>query len=323
MSIATDPRGRSTKVRIAYESTYGTAETTGFFELNTYAHDFKRNRPLVADDVLGAGYHNGVDARPAAPNVEDGSWSIEVPFDLTQIGYWLKAGLGDVTGSGTPKVHSFTSGVAALPSMTMERELASGQFEEAIGAVITKMTFSFGAGPGFHSVKIEGICKQVTEPYASTLAGTPTVVTLAARIAKSLGVVKVATTQIGAIISGEVVLTNEVVADRFVGDTAFISQVNLVNQDCEWNLDARYKTDVLRAYANLSSGLPAAQRLDVEYITSSSLKAVLTSLAVRAEPVGAPVTNGGLVTISIKGRAEVGAAAAMFTLTLTNAVTDY
>lgn len=323
MGIATDPRGRSTKIRIAYEATYGTAETTGFFELNTYKHDFQRSRALVDDDVLGAGFANATDARPAAPNIEDDKWSLEVPFDLTQIGYWLKPAFGDVTGSGSPKVHSFSTGVAGLPSFTMERELASGQFEEAIGCVVTKMTFNVGPGPGFDSVMIEGICKQITEPYASTLAGTPTVVALSARIAKTLGIVKVATTQIGSVISGQISLTNTVEADRFAGDGAYISQVNLVAQDCEVSLTARYKTDVLRNYANLSSGLPAAQRFDFEYVTSPSLKLVNTLKNVRAEPLGSPVGSGGLVTIAMKGRAEVGTSDAMMLATLTNAVSDY
>lgn len=271
MGIATDPRGRSTKIRIAYEAAYGTAETTGFNEINAYRVDFQRTRALVDDDVLGAGFANSTDARPAAPNVEDGKFTLELPMDLLQVGFILKPAFGDVTGSGSPKVHSFTTGVAGLPSFTMERELASGQFEEAIGCVVTKISIPFGPGPGFQSLMVEGICKRITEPYASTLAGTPTVAALSNRVAKTLGVLKVATTQIGSVISGEIVLTNTVEADRFAGDGDYISQANLVAQDCEVSLTARYKTDVLRNFGNLSSGLPAAQRFDLEYVVSSSL----------------------------------------------------
>jgi hypothetical protein len=138
MTTSVLPRGRQQKLRLAWEATYATNPTTGFNELNPYTVGFNRARALVADDILGPGYANTVDGRPAGPNVEDATGKLSVPLDLAQIGWWLGAGLGRVSATGTtPKSHAFTSGNTSLPSLYLEREiLAAAQYEAMAGGVI-------------------------------------------------------------------------------------------------------------------------------------------------------------------------------------------
>src|SRR5579862_3025106 len=124
MTTSLIPRGRQTKLRGAWETTYGTNPGASFFELNPYTAELTRTRPLEPDDILGAGFANSMDARPAAPSPEDGAGKLKVPLDLGQIGFWLGAGLGRVTATGTtPKTHSFVSGVTTLPSLSLERDV--------------------------------------------------------------------------------------------------------------------------------------------------------------------------------------------------------
>jgi hypothetical protein len=325
MTTTSLPRGRGSIIRASYQSALATAMTTSFSELNTYGHDFQKSRPLGDDDILGAGFANSVDARPAVPDVEDAKGSLLVPLDISQIGFWLGAAMGRVSATGTtPKSHVFSSGGLTLPSMTLERQLISGQFEEMVGAVVTGITFPFGAGAGYHQVGIDLAGVKIIEPYSSTLAGSPTVEALANRVPKGVGVIKVATTQIGSIISGSCKLTNSVDWDRYVGDSNFPSLAALTKQDVDFNLTARYNTDALRAYGSLGSNLlPTAQQFDIEYTLSASLKLTLTAKNVRCEPVNVPVQNGGTMTVGIKGRAEVDASNAMLTATLLNSHATY
>ena len=326
MTTTVLPRGRQSRLRLAYQSAFATQATSGFQELNTYSHSFNRTRPLADDDVLGAGFANLVDERPAAPGLEEADGSLSVPFDLAQIGFWLKAAMGAPTTSGTTtKTHVFTTGSTSLPSLTLEREFVSAaQLEAMIGGVVKTAKFDFGPSQGFRSLDLSLAGRQVLAPYASTIAGTPTVQALSNRVPASIGVIKQGGTAIGQVISGDLTLTNDFEMDRYVGDP-FRSAVGLNATNAELNFTARYTTDTQRAFANpdATTLLPAPVAISIEYIVSATLKLVLDLPAVRYEPVSIAVQNGKALTQSFKGRCEVGASSPMMTATLTNAFASY
>jgi hypothetical protein len=325
MTTTALPRGRQTRLRLAYQTAFAVAATTGFQELNTYNHTFNPSRPLQDDDVLGAGFQNLVDERPAAPGLEEADAPIQVPLDLNQIGFWLKALLGAPTTSGTTtKTHVFTSGAASLPSLTLEREFAAGQFELLTGGVAKSAKFDFAPANGFRAVDLSFAARQVSAPYATTAAGSPTIQTLLNRIPASIGNIKLGGTQIGSVTAAEFMLTNDLELDRYVGDP-FRSAAALNATNGEINFTARYTTDALRAQANpdATTLLPAAYAISLEYVLSATLKLVLDLPAVRFERVSIPVQNGKALTQSFKGRCEVAASSPMLTATLTNAFASY
>ena len=326
MTTAAIPRGRQSKLRLAYEATFGVNPAASFSELNAYTATFSRARPLVADDVLGAGFANFVDARPAAPTVEDATGKLTLPLDLAQIGFWLGAAVGRVSATGTtPKTHVFSSGVATIPSLYLERELvAAAQYEAARGMAVKTLKLPFGPGAGYQQIDIDLMGAQILEPYTSTAAGSPTVEALSNRVPKSVGIIKIAGTQVGQIISGDITLTNVLTADRFVGDSAFPSQMTLEEQTIAVTLSARYNTDSLRALGALGSNLlPPVQTVEVDYSLGASNSLAILLNQVRFEPVDLPTSNGKTMTISLKGAAEVGASNAMLTATLTNSHASY
>ena len=325
MTTTVLPRGRQTKLRLAYEATYGVNPAANFSEVNAYAATFSRARALVADDILGGGLANTVDTRPAAPNVEDASGKLTVPLDLGQIGFWLGAAVGRVTATGTtPKVHAFASGNTSIPSLFLEREFVAGaQYEALRGGVVKTLKLPFGAGSGYQQLDIDLDGSQVLEPYTTTAAGTPTVEALVTRAPKFTGLIKVAGTQIGSIISGDITLTNTITLDRYVGDSAFPSLAALEDQAIAVTMSARYNTDVLRAYGSLGSGiLPTAQTVEIDYTVGAATLAVVLN-AVRFEPVDVPTSNGKTMTLSLKGMAEVGTSNPMLNATLTNTHASY
>lgn len=323
MSTSVLPRGRSTKLRMQLETTYATPPTGNWSEVNSYSLDLNRVRALEADDVLGAGFANTVDARPAAPNVEDATGKLTVPFDLHQAGFWLGAALGldVVTGSG-PYTHVWTSGLTQLPSFSLEREfVAAAQYDGMNGGVVKSLKLPFKPGKGYNMIDVDIVGAKVLEPYAATVAGTPMVQAIGLRIPNTVGVIKIAGSQVGQIIDGSLTITNDITLDRYVGSSAFVSAAFLEGLDISVDLTARYNTDALRAYGTLSGslGVPSVQTVEVDYVVgANSLTLVLN--AVRFEPINAPVANGKTITLSIKGRAEVGASAAMLTATLVNNV---
>lgn len=320
------PTGRKTRHRATYETTLGVNPGSAFSELHVYSSEITPVQPLVDDDVLGAGYANPIDDRPAAPSVSDPTWKASVPLDLSQIGFWLGAALGRVSATGTtPKTHLFSSGGLLIPTLSLEKELVAGaQYEGLLGSAIKTMKFSVGPKAGYNMVDIDGIGAILVEPYASTAAGTPTVETLAGRVANSVGVLKIAGTQIGSVISGDLTLTNDLELDRYVGNSNNVSLIALNGMSVDVNLTARYQTDVLRAYGALGANpLPPVQTLDVVYSLGASLSLTLHLSNIRFEPVGVPTTNGKAMTISMKGRAELDATNAMLTATLVNAHATY
>ena len=326
MSTTVLPRGRQTKTRLAWETTYGTNPGTGFEELNTYSIDLVRARTLDPDDILGAGFNDSIGARPAGPDVEEATGKLGAPFDLIQLGYWLAASLGRVspTGSG-PYVHSFAAGVAPLPSFTLEREfVAASQYDGLLGGVVKSAKFNFKPGKGYNMLDLDLVGKQVLEPYTATAAGTPTVVGLANRVGNNVGLVKIAGSQVGTVIDGSMTLTNDITLDRYVGNTALIAAAILEGQDVAVDITARYSTDALRAYGVVGAGfLPPVQAVEFDYVLGA-MSLIVSCPAVRFEPINAPVSNGKTVTIQMKGRAEVGASTALLTAVLTNTqATEY
>lgn len=314
------PRGRQTKLRLAWETTFGVNPGSAFFELNTYTSDLARARTLDADDILGAGFANNVDARPAGPDVETATGKLTVPLDLVQIGFWLAAAMGRIapTGSG-PYTHAFTSGVTPLPSFSLERELvAASQYDGFNGAVIKTLKLPFKPGKGYNMIDLDLVGKQVLEPYTSTAAGTPTVEALANRVPNSVGIVKIAGSQVGNVIDGSFTLTNDITLDRYIGSSTYPAAAILEGMDVAVDLTARYATDVLANYGALGGAiLPPVQEVDFIY-TLGAMVLTVSLPNVRFEPVNKPVSNGKTITIAMKGRAEVGASAAMMTATLVN-----
>ena len=119
--------------------------------------------------MLGAGFANFIDSRPAAPDVENATGKIAVPLDMGQIGFWLAAALGRVSATGGgPYTHAFVSGAITagnpLPSMFLERGFVTSQYEAMRGAAIKTLKLPFGPGVGYQQVDLELMGAQVLEP---------------------------------------------------------------------------------------------------------------------------------------------------------------
>jgi hypothetical protein len=327
------PRGRQTLLRLKDQTDFKTgAAGAGAFELNTYTRNFQKKADPADDDVLGqVGYANNTDSRPAAPAVEDASGTLSVPFDMAQIGYWLKGLFGtgvdeeqaDPAPAGT-YAHTWTSGGDSLPIRTLETVFGATQFEALIGAVVQDATFPIGADKGYAQVDLTLSGRQRTDPYTASVFEAPTVVALGRRAPKSIGTISIGGVSLGRVQSGSLKVTNTIDLDRYAGDRqqsdAFLSAMA-----AEVDATVRYTSDAVRQYgiAGTDGVLPDPVAVELDWILSPYMKLSVTLPAVRFSPMDVPVQNGGLMTVALKGRAEISAGAAMLTAVLTNLTAAY
>lgn len=335
MGVTTNlPRGRATLLNLKSQTDFPTpAAGASGVQLNVYQRTFNKKRPLEDDDVTGVvGYQNPTDDRPAEPGLEDADGSLSVPLDLHQIGYWLTMALGveatpvsvDTPAPVGTFAHTFTSGAAGLPIVTMEAMNATSQYEKLIGGLVQDITLPIGPDKGYARAPVTLMGRQVSDPYNASVFTTPTVSALAKRVPNSNGVLSIGGVQTGRVTRGTLKIANTIEMDRYSGDNVQ-SEAFLAKISAELNVTARYVTDAIRAYGATGADgiLPDAQAVVLTWALSTYMKLVVTLPAVRFEPVSVPVQNGGTMTVDLKGRAEVGAAAPMITAVLTNLTAAY
>lgn len=109
--------GANAQALAKFEAAYGTPPGGDWIKLPFVSCNLGSEQGLIASDVLGQGRD------PAAPirDVIKAEGEVVVPVDLRSFGYWLKLLLGEpVTAGAGPYTHSFTSGIASLPSLALE-----------------------------------------------------------------------------------------------------------------------------------------------------------------------------------------------------------
>lgn len=323
MSTYDMPRGRNTFVRHKRQTDFRTgASGAAATETNCYSFEPSRSRSLEGDDVLGAaGLHNTLDARPAAPSFEDASISASYPLDLIQVGWRLAELFGAPTTTGTgPYVHTFTSHAAVIPVTTFEHQLKANSFRVIEGAVATGLRIGAGSAPGFRAFSMDYLARRVRPVTTASVFTSPNVIGLNNRIANFKSRVLIDAVAAGSLIDAEMTLANGIGSDRYVGDE-YLSEAWREGFDASFDLTARFSNDVLTSLGDLTTGqVPDAHSLTVEFAVSVSSALVFNFPVVRFEPTGVPVSNGGAMTVRLRGRAEVGAASPLLTAQLTNAI---
>lgn len=325
MTTSSDPRGRATEFYSAVQSALATAASTGFVRRQYYDWDPQPQSEPQDDPVLGGAFHNTIDETPAAPDLEGGSLRIVHVFDLIQVGDLLKELLGAPTTTGTGTfTHTFTSAGLTVPSSTFERRLASGQFDGAIGAVCRSVQFPIGAERGFGRLPASYFARELVDQYGASIAGSPTARTLANRVPRAIGTIKRDGSALGSILSGDLMIENQLGEDRYHGDR-LVSDVQLEGRRVAINLTGRFKGAALRDLGKIASGayLQGTQSIELEWQLSASMKLTLTIANVRFAKTGVPARGPGRMDVALRGRAEVGASGAMVTAVLVNSQASY
>jgi hypothetical protein len=110
-------QGARSQLAAAFETTYGTAPASGYFQMPFASTSLGAEQPLLSSELLGYGRD------PLAPikDAVTADGDVVVPIDAEAFGFWLKAAFGDPVTTGTgPWTHIFQSGNWTLPSLTIE-----------------------------------------------------------------------------------------------------------------------------------------------------------------------------------------------------------
>lgn len=328
MTTSNDPRGRLSELYSGRQTNLMTsAAAPGVTFTRRHFYDWSPSPASEPqdDDVMGGGFANSIDARPAAPDIERAALRVVWPLDLVQIGHSLTEFFGAEVAAGSgPYTHTFNSGTAVIPTTTFERKLTSTQFDGAVGAVCRSLQFPIGADRGYTRISSDYFAREALEQYGASIAGTPELPTLASRVPRAVGTIKRDGVSLGSIISGDVTLTNILGEDNYHG-SKFIDDVQLEGRTAALNLTGRFKGAALRDLGKIGVGqyLPGTQDIELGWELSAGLKLVLTVRNVRFAKVGVGTSGPGRLDVPLRGRAEIGASDPMVTAVLTNGVATY
>ena len=328
MPTTNDPRGRQAELYFAEQTnllTPAVSPTQTFTRRQFYDFTPSPQSEPQDDEILGGGFHNSIDARPAAPDVERGSVRIAWPMDLTQMGWVLTELLGSpvTTGAG-PYTHTWSSATAVIPTRTFERKLATGQFDGANGAVCRSLRFPIGSDRGYTRVDAEYFVRQVVEQYAVSIAGAPSTPAITARVPRSVGSIMKDGVALGSVISGDATITNALGEDGYAG-SRLIDDVALEGRAVAINLTGRFKGAAMRDFGKVEVGayLPTSMNIDLQWQLAVDLQLFLSVRNVRFAKVGVATAGPSRLDVPLRGRAEIGTGDSMVAAVLTNAQASY
>ena len=195
--------GARAQMALAFETTYGTAPTTGFRVVPFASTTLGSEQPLIASELLGQGRD------PLAPikDAVTADGDVVVPIDVENFGLWLKAAFGAPTTTGTtPKTHMFQSGAWALPSMAIETAMPEvPRYAMYTGCVCDQLSWQM-ARSGLLTATARLVAQGETVA-AATAAGTPTALSLQ-RFGHFNGSISRNGVALGNVISAEVTYSN-------------------------------------------------------------------------------------------------------------------
>ena len=329
MTTSIDPRGRLSELYSAAQTnllTPAAAPGDTFIRRHFYDWTPSPQQQPQEDEIMGGGFANSIDARPAAPDIHRAGLRVAWPLDLEQIGWVLAELLGPPTTTGTeaPYTHTFDTSKVQIPTRTFERKLGAAQFDGAEGVVARSLQFPLGSDRGYVRVSADYFARRAREQYDASVAGTVTTPPLVARVPRATGTLKLDGVALAAVLAGDVTFTNVLGEDSYHG-SPYVDDVQVEGRTVTVNLTGRYKGAAMRDLGKVSTGqlLPGAHELEVAWQLTADLKLVLTLRNLRFSVVGVATSGPGRLDVPLSARAEVGAAEAMASAVLVNGRASY
>lgn len=306
--------GAGTKLLAAFESVYGTAPASGFFEMPFLSTTLSSEQGLIASEVLG----QGRDATDPFRDVINVDGDVVVPVDVRGIGTWLKALLGAPTTAGTtPKTHTYTSGAAALPSLAVEVQYpAVPVFNMETGVKVDSMKLAW-ARSGLPSATFACIA-QGEAKNTSSQGGTPTTRVLK-QFSQFQGSISLNSSVLAGVVSGEMTYANNLDRVEVIRSDGKIDGADEGLATCTGNLVTRFADTTLLDLATAGT----AVQLDLGWTISASEKLLITLPRVFLPKPKLAIPGPGGVQATFDWQAAKNGATPMLTVVLTNDVTSY
>jgi hypothetical protein len=307
--------GAGTTMVLAYESTYGTAPASGYLTMPFAQQSLGTTQPLLENEVLGLGRDPAAPLRDSVTS--DGN--VTIPVGVNDIGYWLKGLLGSPTTTGTtPKVHTFVSGAASLPSMTIGVEMPQvPHFEMFSGAMVNSLQFNMQRGGLLQATA--SLMSQGSALFTETQAGTPDAVALT-RFGQFNGAVQRNGSALANMLTADFTYSNNLQPIDAIRADGKVDGFDLGLASLSGSITMRFANTTLLTQAINGE----ACSLEFSFTISSSQKLVMTAHAVYLPRPRIQVDgpNGVNATFDFMA-AKAASPARMFTAVLTNSVGTY
>ncbi len=264
-------QGARSQLAAAFETTYGTAPTSGFMQMPFASASLGAEQPLLASELLGYGRD------PLAPikDAVTADGDITVPLDAEAFGFWLKAAFGNPTTTGTTnKTHTFKSGSWSLPSMAIEVAMPEiPRFAMYTGCVLDQLSLQMQRS-GLLTADVK-LVAQGENVATSTAAGTPTGYALQ-RFGHFNGAIKRNGTALGNIVSADLTYANNVERIETIRNDGRIDGADPSIAALTGKIDVRFADNTLMTQA--LNGTSA--ELEFSWVISANVSLTITAHAV-------------------------------------------
>lgn len=309
-------QGARAQMALAFESVYGTAPASGSYWRMPFARsNLGSEQPLLGNELLGYGR----DPLPPVLDAISADGDVTVPLDARFLGVWLKALFGaPVTTGAGPYEHTFESGAAALPSMTIETGMPEvPHFARCLGCVANTLAFTMSRS-GLITGQV-GLIAQGETVAGSSAAGTLNEMALT-RFGAFTGSIKRESVQLGNVVSGQVTYSNNLDRVETIRADGKIDGADPGVAALTGSIDVRFADQTLLNDA--VSGAPI--ELEFAYALSASASFTLTAHAVYLPRPRLSLEGPGGVQASFAWQAALDSGAGvMCTAVLVNDVADY
>lgn len=168
--------GLETVVEIGVQASAAEPATQARQALNVYSITGGRTRGLPDDPILNGGFQNLSDPTLPGPGLPDHRIRVSVPLCEAQFPFWCRAFFGApvTTGLAPNHIHTFRSGVAALPYVLIQHQRQASDFSRHWSCVGEELSIDLSSereGFAMAEISFVGIDETIA---ASTLAGTVT-----------------------------------------------------------------------------------------------------------------------------------------------------
>jgi len=308
-------QGARAQMALAFETTYGTAPTTGFKQMPFASTSLGAEQPLLASDLLGYGRD------PLAPikDAVTADGDVSVPIDVEAFGFWLKAAFGAPATSGTtPKTHTFTSGSWALPSFSVETGMPEvPRYAMYSGCMLDQLSWTMQRS-GLLTATAKIIAQGETIATVSG-AGTPAAIALQ-RFGHFNGSIKRNGTALGHVVSAEITYANNLERVETIRADGKIDGADPAMAALTGKIDVRFADSALVTQA--IDGAPC--ELEFSYSLGASASLSFTAHAVYLPRPRIEIQGPQGIQASFDWQAAKGTTPArLCTIVLTNSVASY
>ena len=299
-----------------FETDYGTPPTTDFIKLPFVSSNLDSEQGLIASNLLG----QGRDPSQPIRDVVKVEGDVVVPVDVRNFGHWLRALLGDPTTTGAgPYVHTFASGLAELPSLSIETgnpEVPRYSMSSGIRANSLQMSF---ARSGAAEATINCIA-QGEENDTVSAGGTPTELAIT-RFNQFQGAIKKNGTALGNVTGAQLTYSNNLERVETIRSDGKIEGTDPAGATLQGTIDVRFADTALLDAA--SNNTPIT--LEFSYVIDANKSLMITAHEVYLPKPKLAISGPGGIQATFNWQAAKASASPyrMLTIALKNDVEAY